>query len=109
MEPRPDSWTKRGVQCSKCKHVLISTYNHDFNYCDCGLTYIDGGDSYTRVGYSTGWPYVNVDIDMINEEIFTEEGARVPWRLLSNSLYPLNGQSLRPKIQDTPVRDRWPY
>ena len=42
--------------CGKCGEVLLSEYRHDFHYCHCGYTFIDGGRDYIRCGYGKGEP-----------------------------------------------------
>ena len=41
---------KCGVKCRKCGEVLESMYRHDFHYCGCGSTFVDGGEAYLRCG-----------------------------------------------------------
>lgn len=39
------------VQCLKCKIVLVSNRQHDFNSCKCeNETFVDGGYDYLRCG-----------------------------------------------------------
>ncbi len=41
-----------GLQCHKCKEVIVSLSLHDFRGCECRECYIDGGqdkDGYIRV------------------------------------------------------------
>ena len=38
------------IRCAKCNTLLHSSYTHDFKECDCGAIYLDGGDSYSRMG-----------------------------------------------------------
>jgi hypothetical protein len=40
-----------GVKCKRCNQRLFSLYTHDFRYCSCGATCIDGGRSYLRYGW----------------------------------------------------------
>lgn len=42
-----------GVECSVCKERLFSEYGHDFHYCKCGATFVDGGFNYLRCGWDT--------------------------------------------------------
>jgi len=39
-----------GVKCASCKDVIFSDYRHDFKYCSCGNTFVDGGLDYLRYG-----------------------------------------------------------
>lgn len=40
----------KGVQCQKCLDIIWSRYVHDFRYCSCGNSFIDGGGEYVRCG-----------------------------------------------------------
>lgn len=40
-----------GIECSRCKQRLFSFHRHDFKYCECGGTFVDGGRDYLRYGY----------------------------------------------------------
>ena len=37
------------IQCPVCKKMIYSLYGHDFQYCPCGKTALDGGFDYRRV------------------------------------------------------------
>jgi hypothetical protein len=41
------------VQCRNCGDRIYSRAIHDFHYCRCGLTSIDGGFDYFHVGWQT--------------------------------------------------------
>lgn len=45
-----------GVMCVVCGDRLFSFYRHDFKYCSCKSTFVDGGREYLRYGYSPGYP-----------------------------------------------------
>jgi hypothetical protein len=38
------------IQCLYCEDIIQSMYTHDFKFCKCGETFVDGGDSYLRYG-----------------------------------------------------------
>lgn len=40
---------KTGVQCKLCGDRLFSWHVHDFKWCSCQKTAVDGGDDYLRV------------------------------------------------------------
>jgi len=40
------------VKCLECGDVLRSYHRHDFVNCRCGITFVDGGADYTRIGGS---------------------------------------------------------
>lgn len=46
----------QGVECPRCKEQIWSQYRHDFHYCTCDYTFVDGGRDYLRYGYGVGLP-----------------------------------------------------
>lgn len=40
-----------GVRCNRCQAIIFSRARHDFHYCPCEGTTIDGGFDYSRVGW----------------------------------------------------------
>ena len=40
-----------GVECAACHAQIFSNSRHDFVNCPCGMTYVDGGFDYLRVGF----------------------------------------------------------
>ena len=36
--------------CMKCFEMMRSNHRHDFVRCECGESFIDGGDDYFRAG-----------------------------------------------------------
>ena len=48
-------FTDRGTkmskgQCGKCGSIVESTHRHDFVWCECKESFLDGGDDYFRAG-----------------------------------------------------------
>ena len=43
-----------GIRCAACKDEIWSRHGHDFRYCKCGNTFVDGGRNYLRYGYEPG-------------------------------------------------------
>ena len=41
------------VRCKKCGDVIESKSTHDFQSCECGAIFIDGGKEYQRYGWGT--------------------------------------------------------
>lgn len=41
-----------GIKCNLCQDVVFSEHRHDFKYCKCGETFVDGGTDYLRTGAS---------------------------------------------------------
>lgn len=33
-----------------CEDVIVSRHRHDFKFCQCGETFVDGGRDYLRWG-----------------------------------------------------------
>lgn len=60
------------VQCLQCGKILISTFRHDFQICDCpNQTFCDGGNDYHRIG--------GVDFEKI--AVYNNTTKKyVPWR-----------------------------
>ena len=48
--PEPQT-AQQGVRCAKCGDEIYSNYTHDFRYCSCKATFVDGGWEYLRVGW----------------------------------------------------------
>jgi hypothetical protein len=38
------------IRCKICDTKIESRHRHDFKYCSCGQTFIDGGTDYVRYG-----------------------------------------------------------
>lgn len=51
-------------QCLECGDIIQSKHRHDFVRCECGESFVDGGDDYFRAG---GY------IAAVNEEGLTDE------------------------------------
>ena len=48
------------IKCRKCESIIFSRAHHDFRWCDCKSTAIDGGFLYSKV---TGEPE-NIEFDL---------------------------------------------
>jgi len=42
---------KNKVKCLFCGDIIESKFRHDFQECKCGKIFVDGGNSYQRIGY----------------------------------------------------------
>lgn len=54
------------VRCLNCNTVLVSKSVHDFQRCPCpegSYIFIDGGDSYQRMGFCQGSRWMKVEAD----------------------------------------------
>ena len=53
-----------GIKCSACGELIVSVHRHDFHYCKCGKTFVDGGKDYLRCGWKNGVvPPERVEVD----------------------------------------------
>jgi acetone carboxylase gamma subunit len=52
------------AQCLECGDIIQSMHRHDFVRCECGKSFVDGGEDYFRAG---GY------IVAVNEEGLTDE------------------------------------
>ncbi len=39
------------IKCKKCNDIIESKYRHDFQQCQCGKVFCDGGQEYQRIGF----------------------------------------------------------
>lgn len=81
-----------GVKCPRCGQKIWSRHRHDFRYCDCKYSFIDGGRDYMRVGWgdqtkvdgrgcadvSPGLPRT-VKIRVLASELETQREPRWPY------------------------------
>lgn len=71
-----------GVECTVCNERIWSRHRHDYRHCGCGMTSVDGGREYLRVGFHTSKPHC-VRIRVTNEEYAIaeryERGSRWPY------------------------------
>lgn len=57
-----------GVMCLSCKDVIWSRSVHDFRYCSCRKSFIDGGRDYLRYG-GEAYPAIKpVQITLLDKE-----------------------------------------
>jgi ribosomal protein L37AE/L43A len=67
------------VKCNKCNDTIFSRAHHDFHYCTCGATFIDGGFDYVRFGYApeAGKPeMVEIEVDATKSELYSDWNHR---------------------------------
>ena len=62
------------VQCPKCKDIIFSRARHDFHYCSCGDTFIDGGFDYCRCGakHIDKIKWQKVDVNATAKELYDD-------------------------------------
>lgn len=52
--------TRNAAQCAKCKAVIESKHRHDFQSCECGAIFVDGGTDYLRFGWKDDGDFINL-------------------------------------------------
>jgi hypothetical protein len=62
------------IKCKHCESIIESTYRHDFQQCNCGKIFIDGGLDYQRFGFPPeGEPNSHYENLSVYEEEIIEE------------------------------------
>jgi hypothetical protein len=63
----------KAVQCKSCNDIIYSVAHHDFHYCGCGKTSVDGGFSYLRYGWDGERPdEFDLEVDATKKEMFDD-------------------------------------
>jgi hypothetical protein len=55
------------ARCALCNGIMESKHRHDFVYCPCGESWLDGGDDYSR-GTMTTIPLEDNDAGQPRQE-----------------------------------------
>lgn len=56
------------IKCLKCEDVITSKgHRHNFVQCSCGACFVDGGDSYGRIGGD--FEHIRIIVDGIEKKI----------------------------------------
>ena len=63
----------KAVKCLICNHVIYSRHRHDFRYCPCKNTAIDGGFDYVKIS-GENWEGTDIEID-VSKEILLKDYA----------------------------------
>lgn len=65
----------QGVICLSCLDTIVSLHRHDYKYCKCGDTFVDGGRDYLRYGSSKleNIEIVTVTLDKDNNVVKSKE------------------------------------
>jgi hypothetical protein len=56
------------AQCLECEDIIESKHRHDFVRCNCGKSFLDGGDDYFR-----GGGHIVPILDAIDEDMFDDD------------------------------------
>lgn len=57
-----------GIRCGACGEVLWSRHRHDFRWCGCRASFVDGGRHYMRAGGEAQTVSVETDTGAVVEE-----------------------------------------
>lgn len=61
------------IKCSDCGDLIFSRARHDFHYCTCGNTAVDGGFEYTKVSHKGVMPMISkLHIDVTKQELMDD-------------------------------------
>jgi hypothetical protein len=52
------------IKCLKCNDIIYSRSRHDFKFCSCKSTAIDGGFDYMKVSFDPKIGYESVDLEL---------------------------------------------
>lgn len=64
--------------CPTCKSIIYSRARHDFHWCPCGDTGVDGGFDYNKVSYKKEPPIpVKVTVNTTRWELFKDWDQRI--------------------------------
>jgi hypothetical protein len=71
--------TVNAIECPTCHDIIFSRAHHDFHYCTCGETFIDGGFDYTRYGGKdlSLIQHHELEIDATEQELYDDWNKRV--------------------------------
>jgi len=67
------------VKCKACGDTIYSRAHHDFHYCSCGNTFVDGGRDYLRYGSdpTVGKPEeLEIEVDATDAELYQDWNKR---------------------------------
>lgn len=65
----------KAVKCMGCKSIIFSRTRHDFHFCPCGKTGIDGGQiDYVKVSFDekVGYEDRELDLNVTLKELFDD-------------------------------------
>lgn len=62
--------------CPNCKDELYSRAHHDFHYCHCGDTAVDGGFDYMRVLYKNPVTHKTRYVNATRQELYDDWNER---------------------------------
>jgi hypothetical protein len=61
------------VECPYCFCVIYSRAHHDFHYCTCGKTAVDGGFEYQRILWTKKQPkFVELEVRASKQQLYDD-------------------------------------
>ena len=54
----------KAIHCLSCDEKVYSRAPHDFRYCSCGQTFVDGGHEHFKYGSSPGTEFKVIEVDI---------------------------------------------
>lgn len=61
-----------GVICEDCGQIIFSRARHDFRYCCCGNTSVDGGFDYLKIGANKPPKFVDFEVKATKKELYDD-------------------------------------
>lgn len=63
------------IKCPKCGDIIYSRSHHDFHWCSCGNTAIDGGFDYVKISAKEGLNEIKVkqiEVNATKQELYND-------------------------------------
>jgi hypothetical protein len=65
--------TVTAAECPSCKALIYSRDRHDFHWCPCGDTAIDGGFDYAKMSYKSSPPkLIKLELNATKKQLFAD-------------------------------------
>jgi hypothetical protein len=91
---------RNSIRCNWCGQEIVSSHRHDFRYCTCGRSAVDGGDAYLR-RLGDAWTETSViAIREQNDDAGLAETAELLGRKRS-------GLPWQPRLDAAPTLEAW--
>ncbi len=64
--------TVKAVVCHCCKDTIYSRARHDFHFCSCGHTHVDGGFDYLKYGAAIPPEVKEIEVSATKRELYDD-------------------------------------
>lgn len=65
--------TVTAAECPTCQSLIYSRDRHDFHWCPCGSTAIDGGFDYVKTSFTVSPPkLVKLELNATKKQLFSD-------------------------------------